>query len=576
MIKITMKRFSVLLVLLLSLSSCDQEKKTILEIKEDKNIKLAYKFKETFPNSSFNIDSMIHELEYKSVLDSNNVTSYIHFFKNNPKSSHRNEILDSINTLQTLKNKKTKQFVLDSINSVISDNIPNIKLSKERTAPPSYSLFLDNLFPEFGMFSTGIENLNSLSSIKLFEIRSSFKINPWSGWNFKANKIETLKTEGLIIDQIITGKYFELNNYEYNDIYSLKISKRQKKYIYRTDDITYKFDKTGNIIYTSTDIDGEYDSEMNAKYIYNTQHLLTDVFITLKNDIPNKKPINVIYRFNYNKNNKLSSLFVGVFNPNAGAFHRFENISYFKINYNKEENIQDIKKIKRTWADLFKYLNISFEKEPSRKHLNQIRPSDISKYCERLEPKNEICRIKYTKSNHVKSIEYNNKSIIFNYFENAVVALTQKINAEKIAEDSSVKTYSFVEGNIFIFSDISNKLKAVYEITNNFNLKQKRKFTYSDIRVVEVQDPQTDEETVIQYNNFGNTKIKEINKDYTIDYNLAGEISQKEFIEERGWCEKRVNFYHNNYLNNEKVYYSNEGPQGYSLVHEFFFYQTNF
>lgn len=60
-------------------SACGNEKKTLKNIIANNDIILANQFKIDFPDSHYNIDSLIHQIEYILVKDSNTITSFLGF-----------------------------------------------------------------------------------------------------------------------------------------------------------------------------------------------------------------------------------------------------------------------------------------------------------------------------------------------------------------------------------------------------------------------------------------------------------------------------------------------------------------
>lgn len=68
--------FSFILIILLS---CNNEKQRYSDIKKDKNLDLAYKFKSKYPKSKYSIDSLILALEYRKLLYSPSIDGYKKF-----------------------------------------------------------------------------------------------------------------------------------------------------------------------------------------------------------------------------------------------------------------------------------------------------------------------------------------------------------------------------------------------------------------------------------------------------------------------------------------------------------------
>jgi hypothetical protein len=124
------RRSSHILVvfLLLVTVSCNSEKKKYAELLQSKDLVLAYEFKTKFPESVFNIDSLIQSIVYTKVLNSQSVPEYIKFKEKYPQSIHKDTIQSRLYKLEWGNLKKTWSTI--EVQKYI-DNYPNSPYSEQ-------------------------------------------------------------------------------------------------------------------------------------------------------------------------------------------------------------------------------------------------------------------------------------------------------------------------------------------------------------------------------------------------------------------------------------------------------------
>ncbi|MBN2835697.1 MAG: hypothetical protein JXR48_12115, partial [Candidatus Delongbacteria bacterium] len=89
-----------------------------MELLEKKDLALAYDFKSKYPETTFNIDSLIHELEYEKVKSSNDVSELKSFINKFPQSNYITDIQNRLSKIEwdNLKknwNVQSAQIYLD-------------------------------------------------------------------------------------------------------------------------------------------------------------------------------------------------------------------------------------------------------------------------------------------------------------------------------------------------------------------------------------------------------------------------------------------------------------------------------
>ena len=82
----------VILSFLVTLISCNSEKNKFMDLLAKKDLALAYDFKSKYPESVFNIDSLIHELEYEKIKSSKNINELNKFLERFPTSKYNADI----------------------------------------------------------------------------------------------------------------------------------------------------------------------------------------------------------------------------------------------------------------------------------------------------------------------------------------------------------------------------------------------------------------------------------------------------------------------------------------------------
>ncbi len=91
---------ALILFFLVTLISCNSQRDKFKELLEKKDLALAYDFKSKYPETTFNIDSLIHELEYEKIKTSKNVNELNNFINRFPYSNYITDIQLDISRIE--------------------------------------------------------------------------------------------------------------------------------------------------------------------------------------------------------------------------------------------------------------------------------------------------------------------------------------------------------------------------------------------------------------------------------------------------------------------------------------------
>ncbi|MDG5800801.1 hypothetical protein QA597_10560 [Marinilabiliaceae bacterium ANBcel2] len=528
---------------------------------------MANQFKIDFPDSPYDIDSLIHEIEYVLVKDSNTITSFLGFLQRHPVSIYKNEMRDKLNALQELDNKQRQNEVFETVNHLIKDQLPQIELNRVSKNAP-YSIFLNDLYTDMGLFSLGNQR-----DIELFKINNSFRIVPWSGSELNKETVLNYKLEGVGLSrQIISGQFFTLSKPTSNNLKRLGISLTTPKR-YGSDNITYHFDEIGNIVFYSSEFKHETNYSLNIDYNYNVNGFIDNAFIRYRSSIQNRPPLYYLYNYTYNSNNKLESIFSGFF------VNKYNERGYvFQIEYNNDNNITLIRKSEFTWIELFNDLNIVPNKTPSVDDIRNIPSQKISEYSFNNNSSSIICEIKYNNDQTISSINKNGEFINFYYYSNAVVALRHRRSPDFSTRLFIDEVYHFLGGDVFLFSDDNlTELSSIYSISTALELIQESAFEYlddntEDIDVVRYLKPNTKQEQVIFYSQDKIVKKQDNSSMSNYKY-FNGDIWQIEHIS-NGLREKHIYEYQNNSLSEINILMASSNSPSYTLSKRYSFWSV--
>lgn len=82
----------IFLILFFTLLSCNKQNETFDNICKTGDLELAYEFKSKYPNTHYNIDSIIHKLEYVNLQNERNIPELIQFMDKYPNSNYRDTV----------------------------------------------------------------------------------------------------------------------------------------------------------------------------------------------------------------------------------------------------------------------------------------------------------------------------------------------------------------------------------------------------------------------------------------------------------------------------------------------------
>ena len=85
---------------LIALMSCNNQRDKFMELIEKQDLASAYDFKSKYPETTFSIDSLIHELEYEKVKTSNNIKELNNFITRFPYSNYIDDIQLNISRIE--------------------------------------------------------------------------------------------------------------------------------------------------------------------------------------------------------------------------------------------------------------------------------------------------------------------------------------------------------------------------------------------------------------------------------------------------------------------------------------------
>lgn len=546
-------------------SACGNEKKTLENIIANNDIILANQFKIDFPDSHYNIDSLIHQIEYILVKDSNTITSFLGFLQRHPVTIYKNEMRDKLNALQELDNKQRQNEVFEAVNHLIKDQLPQIELNRVSKKNPS-SIFLNDLYTDVGLFSLG-----NGRDMELFEINNSFSIVPWSGTELNKETVLNFKFEGWELrSQIISGQFFTLTKPISNNLKRFGISITTPSST-GSDNINYHFDKIGNIVFYSEEFKRETNSSLSIEYDYSVNGFIDNAFIRYRSSSQNRPPLYYLYNFSYNSNYKLKSIFSGFF------VDKYQERGYvFQIDYNDDNNITLIRRSDFTWNELFKKLDIVPKNTPSVDDIRNIPSQKLTEYSLNNNSSSIICEIKYNNDQTISSINKQGKVIEFYYYKNAVVALRHELSPDFSTRSFIDEIYRFLGGDIFLFADDNlTELSSIYSISTELDLIQESAFEYldkntEDIDVVRYLKPNTEHEQIIFYSQ---DKIVKKQDNFTIsNYKyFNGDIWQIEHIS-NGFRQKNIYEYQDNSLNEVKVFTASSNYPSYTLFKKYSFW----
>ncbi|WP_319482904.1 FISUMP domain-containing protein [uncultured Draconibacterium sp.] len=97
----------VILIFLIALMSCNNQRDKFMDLLAKKDLALAYDFKSKYPETIFNIDSLIQELEYEKVKSSNDVSELKSFKNKFPQSNYMTDILYRLSQIEWENLKKS-------------------------------------------------------------------------------------------------------------------------------------------------------------------------------------------------------------------------------------------------------------------------------------------------------------------------------------------------------------------------------------------------------------------------------------------------------------------------------------